>query len=336
MKPSYPIRSVKQCLLRLLLPVALAFPFAADAQTFAYPNRPITLVSPFAPGGTSDIIARALARELEGDLKQPVIVVNRAGAGGTIGIASVAGAAPDGYTLVLGGLGSIVFPAVVHKARIKYDPAKDLVPLGAVGIAPTVIVARSNLPAASLPEFVALAKSQSNKFSFASAGVGGTLHLAGVLLERDAGIALNHVPYRGGAPAMTDVAAGNVDIAMADLTLLQPFLQGAKLKPLAIASDQRSPILPNVPTTAEVGFKDVRMETWYGVFAAAATPTEVLDRLQVALERSRKGAALEQTLRAQGISPVTTSAADFKASVKRDFDRWIPLLTRVCSETSCD
>jgi tripartite-type tricarboxylate transporter receptor subunit TctC len=329
-------RAVERRLLGVLLPIALAVPGGVVAQTPAYPSRPITLVSPFAAGGTSDTIARALARELEGDLKQTVLVVNRPGAGGTIGVASVVNAAPDGYTLVLGGLGSIVFPSVVHKGRIKYDPAKDLVPIGSVGVAPTVIVARGNLPASTLAEFVALARTQPNKFSFASAGVGGTLHLAGVLLERDAGIALNHVPYRGGAPAMTDVAAGTVDLALADLTLAQPFLQSGKIRPLAIASHQRSPALPGVPTTAEVGFKGVRMDTWYGLFAAAATPADVLDRLQAALERARKGGGFEQALKTQGINPVTFTAAEFKSSVQQDFDRWIPLLTRVCGESSCD
>lgn len=336
MSHSPAIRAIERRLRAVLLPLALALPFGVCAQTSTYPNRPITLVSPFAAGGTSDTIARALARELESDLKQTVIVVNRPGAGGTIGIASVVSAAPDGHTLVLGGLGSIIFPTVVHKGRIKYDPAKDLVPIGSVGLAPTVIVARGTLPVSTLAEFVTLARGQPNKFSFASAGVGGTLHVAGVLLERDAGIALNHVPYKGGAPAMTDVAAGNVDIALADMTLAQPFLQSGKIKPLAIASAQRSASLPDVPTTTEVGLKSVRMDTWYGLFASAATPAVILDRLQASLERARKGAALEQALKFQGIAPVTVSAAEFKAAVRQDFETWVPLLTRICGETSCD
>ena len=306
------------------------------AQTAAFPAKPVTLVSPFAAGGTSDAVARALGRELEADLKQPVVVMNRPGAGGTVGIASMLAAPPDGYTLVLGGLGSVVFPAAIYKGRIKYDPARDLVPVGVIGSAPTLIVARNGLPTASLGELVAYARANPNKLTYASAGVGGTLHVAGVLLEREAGIALNHVPYKGGAPAMTDVAGGNVDLALADLTLAQPFLQGGKVRPLAIASAQRSPLLPDVPTTAEVGLKGVRMDTWYGLFAPAGVPAPVLDRLRASLERARSAPALAQALRAQAITPVSTSQVDFRAALKQDFDTWLPLLSRICSETSCD
>lgn len=306
------------------------------AQAPTFPSRPVTLVSPFAAGGTSDTISRALARELEVDLKQPVVVVNRPGAGGTVGIASVLAAPADGHVLVLGGLGSVVFPAVIHRGRIKYDPARDLIPVGIVGSAPTLIVARSSLPVASLGELVTHAKANPGKLSFASAGVGGTLHVAGVLLEREAGISLNHVPYKGGAPAMTDVVAGNVDIALADLTLVQPFLHSGKLKPLAIASAQRSSSLPNVPTTTEAGFKGVSMDTWYGLFAPAGVPAAVLERLQVALEQARRSPALAQALQTQGITALSISQAEFRTALKRDFDAWVPLLHRICSESSCD
>jgi tripartite-type tricarboxylate transporter receptor subunit TctC len=324
-------------LVRGLVALALALTLGTgQAQTAAFPSRPVTLVSPFAAGGTSDAIARALARELEADLKQPVVVVNRPGAGGTVGITSVVNAPQDGYSLVLGGLGSVVFPTVVHKARIKYDPARDLLPLGVVGSAPTLIVARSGLPAASMTELVAYARAHPNKLSFASAGVGGTLHLAGVLLEREAGIALNHVPYKGGAPAMTDVAAGNVDMALADLTLAQPFLHSGNVKPLAIASANRSASLPNVPTTAELGLKGVRMDTWYGLFAPAGVPRAVFERLQVAFERARKAPALAQALQTQGITALSMSQAEFRSALQQDFDRWVPLLSRICGETACD
>jgi tripartite-type tricarboxylate transporter receptor subunit TctC len=264
------------------------------------------------------------------------MVVNRPGAGGTLGIASTLSAPADGYTLVMGGLGSVVFPAVVYKGRIKYDPARDLTPIGVVGSAPTLIVARAGLPAKTLPELVNLARSHPGKLSFASAGTGGTLHVAGVLLEREAGISLNHVPYKGGAPAMTDLAGGNVDIALADLTLAQPFLQGDKVRPLAVASAQRAPTLPDVPTTAEVGLRNVRMDTWYGVFAPAGVPAAVLERLQASVERARATPAFVQALQAQGITPVTTPNTEFRSALKRDFDTWLPLLSRICSNAGCD
>jgi tripartite-type tricarboxylate transporter receptor subunit TctC len=306
----------------------------SDAQT--YPIKPITLVSPFAAGGTSDVVARAAARVLEQDLGQPVIVVNRAGAGGTLGIGSVATAPADGYTLVMGGLGSIVFPSVVYKGRIKFDASTDLVPVGAAASAPTVIAVRSSLPATSLAELVTAAKAQPNGLSFGSAGIGGSLHVAGVLLEREAGISLNHIPYKGGAPAMSDLAGGVVDIALADLTLVKPLLSSGRIRVLAIASGERSPMLPDVPTTSEVGLPGVRLDTWYALFAPAGTATAVLGRLRASMEKLQSNASFVNTLFSQGLVPLKGSATDFAAQVKKDFDYWPPILTRICAQSGCN
>lgn len=305
----------------------------ATAQT--YPSNPVTIVSPFAAGGTSDVVARAAARLMEADLGQPVVVVNRTGAGGTIGIGSVATATADGHTLVMGGLGSVVFPSVVYKGRIKYDASRDLIPLGAIGSAPTVIAVRSTLPVKSLAELVSAAKSQPNKLTFGSAGVGGTLHVAGVLFEREAGVSLNHIPYKGGAPAMTDLAGGAVDIAFADLTLVKPLLSSGRIRVLAIASAERSPMLPDVPTTAEVGLSGVRLDTWYALFAPAGTPTAVVNRLRSSIDKIKSSDALGSTLSAQGLVPLKTSAAAFEGQLKKDFEVWPPLLTQICTQNAC-
>lgn len=307
-----------------------------DSIAQTYPTKPITIVSPFAAGGTSDVVARALARELEQDLGQPVLVVNRPGAGGTVGIGSVASAPADGHTLVMGGLGSIVFPSVLYKGKIKYDPSRDLVPVGAVGYAPTVIAVRSTLAANGLQDLIAAAKAQPNKLSFSSAGVGGTLHVAGVLLEREAGVSLNHVPYKGGAPAMTDLAGGTVDIALADLTLVKPLLSGGRIRVLAIASAERSPMLPGVPTTSEVGLPGVRLDTWYALFAPTGTPTAVITRLRASIEKLQANADFGKTLTAQGLVPMRSKAAAFEEQLSKDFETWTPLLTRICSQTSCE
>lgn len=306
----------------------------ATAQT--YPNKPVTVVSPFAAGGTSDVVSRAVARALEQDLGRPVLVVNRAGAGGTLGIASVASAPADGYTLVMGGLGSVVFPSVVYKGKIKYDASRDLVPVGAVAVAPTVIVARSELPVGNLSELVALAKREPNKLSFGSAGVGGTLHVAGVLLEREAGISLNHIPYKGGAPAMTDLAGGNVDIALADLTLVRPLLTSGRIRVLAIASAERSPMLPDVPTTTEAGLPGVRLDTWYGLFAPSGTPPEAMSALRASLDKLRNDSVFLSALASQGLVPLKGSAATFEAQVKKDFDTWPPMLNQICAQNACN
>lgn len=304
------------------------------AQT--YPSSPITIVSPFAAGGTSDVVARAAGRLMEQDLGQPVLVVNRAGAGGTLGIGSVVSSTADGYTLVMGGLGSVVFPSVVYKGRIKYDASRDLIPVGAVGSAPTVIAVRASLPVNSIQELVAAAKAKPNGLSFASAGVGGTLHVAGVLFEREAGVSLNHIPYRGGAPAMTDLAGGNVDVAFADLTLVKPMLTSGRIRVLAIASGERSLMLPDVPTTAEVGLPGVHLDTWYGLFVPNGTPPVIVNRLRSALDKIKSNPALSNTLSAQGLVSLKGSAASFEAQLKKDFEVWPPLLSRICAQSSCE
>lgn len=309
---------------------------STGATAQSYPNKPITIVSPFAAGGTSDVVSRAVARALEADVGQPVLVVNKTGAGGTLGIGAVAAAPADGYTLVLGGLGSIVFPSVVYKGRIKYDAAKDLTPVGAVAVAPTVIAVNSSLPAASLNELIASAKRSPNKFSFGSAGVGGTLHVAGVLLEREAQISLNHIPYKGGAPAMTDLAGGNVDIALTDLTLLKPMLSTERIRVLAIASRERTPLLPNVPTTTELGLPGVRLDTWYALFTPVGTPGTAVNVLRASLEKLQTNPAFVSTLSSQGLSPLKGSASAFEASLKNDFEKWSPILTKICAQDACN
>lgn len=324
---------------RRLMVAAVAFACSAlhafvNAQTF--PARPITLVSPFAAGDTSDVVSRATARLLERELGQAVVVVNRPGAGGTVGIASVATAGADGYTLVMGGLGSIVFPTVMYKGRIKYDATRDLTLIGAVASAPTIIAARTTLSAKSLPEFVAAAKMQPNKFSFGSAGVGGTLHVAGVLLERDTGIELNHIPYKGGAPAMTDLAGGTLDIALADMTLVKPLIGSDRIRPLAVASGERSSLLPDVPTTTELGLPGVQLDTWYAVFAPAGTPPTILARLRAALEKLRSAPEFVTVLTSQGLVPFTKPFAVFDEKIKRDFVTWPALLTQICAKSNCD
>lgn len=306
----------------------------ATAQT--YPNKPVTIVSPFAAGGTSDVVSRAVARSLELDLGKPVLVVNKVGAGGTVGIASVVSAPADGYTLVMGGLGSVVFPSVVYKGKIKYDASRDLMPVGAVAVAPTVLVVRNELPANNLNELVALAKREPNKLSFGSAGVGGTLHVAGVLLEREAGISLNHIPYKGGAPAMTDLAGGNVDIALADLTLVRPLLSSGRIRVLAIASAERSPMLPDVPTTNEAGLPGVRLDTWYGLFAPNGTPSDAMRTLRTALTKLQGDSAFISTLASQGLVPLKGNASAFEVQVKKDFDTWPPMLNQICAQSACN
>lgn len=315
---------------------ALAHWGLAQAQTRPFPVKPLTLVSPFAGGGTSDAVARVAARLLEKEMGQPVVVLNKPGAGGTIGMASILAAPVDGYSVVMGGLGSVVFPAEVYKSRLKYDPARDLTPLGILGVAPTVILARAGLPAQNLKELVAYAKAHPGQVSYASAGVGGSLHLAGVLFEREAGLKLNHVPYKGGAPAMTDLAGGSVDLAFADLTLAMPFLKSGRVRALAVASGSRLPGLPDVPTTAESGFAGVKVDTWYALFAPTTAPAVAIERWQAALDKVRDDPAMVNALSAQSIVPVSTPLPQFKAQLAKDFETWLPLVRQACAASGCD
>jgi len=301
----------------------------------AFPGRPLTLVSPFAAGGTSDTVARAAARLLEKDLGQSVVVVNRPGAGGTIGVGSVLAAPPDGHTVVLGGLGSIVFPAVLYRSTLKYDPEQDLTALGVLGVAPTLILVRADFPAQSLQELVAYANTRPGAISYGSAGVGGTLHLAGVLFEQEAGVQLNHVPYKGGAPAMVDLAGGTVDMAFADLTLAGNFLKSGRVRALAVASATRLPALDHVPTTREAGYPGVQMDTWYGLFIPAAAPAESIARWQAAVDQVQSDPNMRNALTAQFIIPANAPLPAFQEQIARDFATWIPMINDVCFAAGC-
>lgn len=308
----------------------------SQAQTASFPSKPLNLVSPFSAGGTSDAVARTAGRVLEKELGQPVLVLNRPGAGGTIGVGSILTAPVDGYSVVMGGLGSVVFPAAVYKSRLKYDPARDLTPLGVLGVAPTVILARAGLPVQTLKDLVAYAKARPGQVSYGSAGVGGTLHLAGVLFEREAGIQLNHAPYKGGAPAMSDLAGGSVDLAFADLTLAMPFLKSGRVRALAIASGSRLSALPEVPTTTEAGYPGVKIDTWYALFAPTAAPAATIERWRAALDKARNDPVMVSALTAQSIVPVQTPLPQFKAQLAEDFKTWLPLVSQVCASTGCD
>jgi tripartite-type tricarboxylate transporter receptor subunit TctC len=192
------------------------------------------------------------------------------------------------------------------------------------------------LPANNLQELIAAAKTQPGKLSFASAGVGGTLHVAGVLLEREAGINLNHIPYRGGALAMTDLAAGTVDLALADITLVKPLLASGRIRVLAIASGERSALLSDVPTTTEAGFPNVRLDTWYALFAPAGMPAEITAKLRAAVEKLKNNTNFLTTLTGQGLAPVKGTSAVFEEQLKKDWMTWPPLLARICGQNACD
>jgi tripartite-type tricarboxylate transporter receptor subunit TctC len=298
---------------------------AAAAQA-RFPDRPLTLVSPFAAGGTSDVMARTLGRGIEPRLGQPVVVENITGAGGTLGVGNVARARPDGHRLVMGGLGSIVFTAGVYGARLPYDARTALAPVAALASVPTVIVVGAASTVRDLGQLIALARARPGDLAYGSPGVGGSLHLAAEMFQRLADLRLQHVPYRGGAPLMQDLIGGQVPLAFADTTLTLPLLAGGRVRPIAVLAPARVPSLPEVPTAAEAGLPGLEVETWYGVLAPAGVPQPVVAVLAEAMLEAARRPVFAELLRSQGADPLFAGPDDFAAMLARDFARWLPII----------
>ncbi|MBD0271291.1 MAG: tripartite tricarboxylate transporter substrate binding protein, partial [Acetobacteraceae bacterium] len=264
-----------------------------------FPSRPLRLVVPFPPGGPNDLIGRVLAQKLSALLGQPVVVENRSGSGGVVGTDAVAKAAPDGHTVAVTSAGALaIAPNLV--ASMPYQVGRDLAPVALVATVPELLAAHPSVPANSLAELVAHAKASPGRLNFASSGNGSMPHLAGEALRFAAGVEIVHVPYRGAAPAVTDLVAGQVQVMFADLPVLLPQVRSGALRAIALAGRERAPLLPEVPTTAEAGMPQVLAENWYGLVAPARTPDPVLAALRDATARALRDPEVEATLRDQG------------------------------------
>ena len=298
---------------------ACAFWTAAHAQNF--PSHPVRIVVPWPPSGNVDITARTLQPALSEALAQQVIVENRAGAGGTIGSAYVAKSAPDGYTLLLGSTGTITSAPAVFRT-IAYDPVKDFVAVGAIQWVPMVLTVAPKTPASTYQEFAELARSKPGQVSVASAGNGSSNHLALELLMRQANLQLLHVPYKGSGPALTDLMGSQVAAMIDQLTASIGHIRDGKLRPLAVTSLKRSPMLPNVPTFDELGVKGYEASTFTGLFAPAGTPAATIDRLYAALKKALANDAVRERYRSMGAEVVDMSAAQFADYVRSDLEKW--------------
>ena len=299
---------------------ALALPIApALAQDF--PARPIRIMVPWAPGGNVDITARTIAPALSEILGQPVVIENRPGAGGMIGSASVAKGAADGYTLLLGSSGTItVAPALSRNPS--YDPIKDFALVGPIHSVPIVLTASAKVPIRSYKEFLTQAQARPGQVSVASAGTGSSNHLAIELLGRQAGVKLNHIPYKGSGPALTDLVGGQVDAMMDQLTASLPHIKEGRIRALAVTSRQRSAQQPDVPTLIEMGLPDYEVITFTGSFAPAGTPRPVLDKLQSALRQALARPAVRERFAGLGVDLIEPDYKAFEAYVQRDFANW--------------
>ncbi|WP_020202856.1 MULTISPECIES: Bug family tripartite tricarboxylate transporter substrate binding protein [Cupriavidus] len=306
----------------LCAPLALtALPTSAAHAAEAYPSRPIRLVVPFTPGGTTDILARLVALKLGEALGQTVVVDNRPGAGGNIGAEAVAKAAPDGYTLLMGTLGTQVTNQFIY-ARMPYDSGKDFAPVTLVANSPNVLLTNATLPVKSVAELIALAKQQPGKLNYASTSTGGSPHLSGELLDSMAGVKMQHVPYKGAAPAMTDLLAGQVNLMYDNLPSALAQIQAGKVRALAVTTPQRAPVLPDVPTVAESGLPGYVVNSWFGLLAPAGTPAALVARIQQAVARILATPEVRQRVEQLGAVPGGDTPAAFAAVIRADTEKW--------------
>ncbi len=295
----------------------------AEAQP-AYPSKPITLVAAFAPGGATDTAARIIAKELSVELGQPIVVDNRVGAGGAIGAASVARAAPDGYTLLLGtGSEMVVLPAV--KIVPPYDALKDFTPVAEIGTVTFVLVAHPSVAANTLPELIALARANPGKLSFASFGMGSTNHLLGELFMRKSGTDLLHVPYKGSAAAATDLVAGEVKLSFDTTTVAMPLVQSGKLKAIGLLSPQRSEEAPGVPTLAENGVA-LSIVGWVGLVGPRGMPAPIVERLNKAINKVLAMPAIVEAFRQRGVKVVTDTPDQFGRFIQSEVAEWTEIV----------
>lgn len=302
--------------------LAAALPGAALAQA-AWPSaKPITLIVPYSAGGSVDFNARLVATKLGERLKQSVVIENVTGAGGAIGVAKAVNAAPDGYTLVAGPDSAIAIGRLINPAAFKFDPLKDLAPVGMLNTAPMVLVARPGLPVKNFADFVKLAKASPGKFNYATSGVGTVLQLAMELLKERSGIYVTHVPYRGGAQIATDVIGNQVDLAMLVSTSAIPHVNGNRLTALGVTSEKRLDALPNTPSFSEMpGLKGFSMVSWTGIFAPAATPPAIVNRINQELNAVLKDPEIRAKLQEQGAVPGSGSAEELGQFVRAEYAR---------------
>ena len=309
--------------LRLLAALPLFVAGLAQAQAPAWPAaKPITLIVPYSAGGSVDFISRMVATRLGERLKQSVVIENVSGAGGAIGVAKAAAAAPDGYTIVAAPDSTIAIGKLVNPAAYKFDPLKDLTPVGMLNTAPMVLVARPGLPVKSYDDFVKLAKASPGKYSYASSGNGGATHMAMEYYKSLSGLRIVHVPYRGTGPALNDVVGGQVDMIFDTLASSYPHIKAGTLIPMAVAAPQRAGELPNVPTFVETGLKSFNEGFWNGVLAPAGLPPEVLKTLHAATLRALRTQAVKDRYAATGALVVEDTPEAFAALITADVAKW--------------
>jgi tripartite-type tricarboxylate transporter receptor subunit TctC len=299
----------------------ILFAFTATAMAQSYPNRPIRFVVPFAPGGSTDTLARTIGQKLTDALQQQVVVDNRSGANGNIGMEIVAHAAPDGYTILLGYIANLGIGPGLY-AKLPFDPVRDYAPITQLASSPNILAVHPSLPVKSLRELIAYAKTNPKKLNFASSGVGSIGHLTGELLNRSAGVDMVHVPYKGSGQAVIDLLGGQVQMMFSGMSSVMQHIKAGKLRALAVTGAQRSPAVPDVPTIAESGFPGFEATAWYGVLATAGTPKTIVDRLHDEIVRALALPDVKERLNNVGFELVGGTPDEFAAFIKSEIAKW--------------
>lgn len=303
----------------LAVAAAGALPLAAGAQN--YPTKPVTIVVPFSAGGTTDILARIVGQALSAELGQSVVIDNRAGAGGNIGGALAAKAPADGYTLFMGTVGTHAINAALYK-KMPFDPVKDFAPLTRVANVPNLLVAHPQQPFKTVKELIDYAKAHPGAVNFGSSGSGSSIHLSGELFKSMAKVDMVHVPYKGSAPAVTDLLGNQIAIMFDNMPSAIQHVRAGKLRPLAVTTAKRSPELPDVPTIAEAGVPGYEATSWFGMFAVAGTPKPVLERLNAALAKVLKQPEVVAKIKEQGGETISETPEQFAAFIQAESAKW--------------
>lgn len=313
------LRSLPKVFCSLLAGSALLL--AASAASAQYPSKPVRIVVPFPPGGGVDIVARAVGEKLAPRLGQPIVIENKPGAGTTIGGEAVAKSAPDGYTLLLGPIGSQAIVLLTYK-NIPYDIRRDFAPVTRIARGTIVLVVSPNSRANSVKELVALAKARPGHLTFASSGTGALIHLSGEMFKQAADIDMTHVPYKGSTQILPDLLDGRIDMALDSLPAYLPHIRSGKVRALAVASTRRSPLMPDLPTIAEAGVPGVFAETDYALYAPAATPKDIVGLLNREMQAVLQAADLQAKLAAQGIEIAGSTPEALRAELLDEYSKW--------------
>ena len=303
-----------------LVLAAVAFAFAATAQAQAWPSKPIRYIVIFAPGGTTDILARLIAPKLSDALGQPVIVENRPGAGGNTGAEMIAKAAPDGYTIGSGTVSSHAINATLY-SKLPYNPDKDFSPITMLATLPNMLVVHPSLGVNNVAELIALLKANPNKYSFGSAGNGTSQHMSGEMFKTMTGTSMQHIPYRGSGPMVPDLIAGQISMSFENITTAYPPAKQGLLKPLAVTTSKRSFVAPDVPTMAEAGLPGYDITSWQALFAPAGTPKDIIARLHAETAKALKAPDVAKRLQDLGLDAGGMSPEDLGALIRKDIPR---------------